>query len=80
MSGDGTFVGKRLHVVNLTFTILDEGKRAHSSDGNYCLAIFRQESYDEMKTALSDIRQEIENLSSIQVNDLIFDIVYFLGD
>ena len=79
VSGDGTFVGKRLHVVNLTFTILDEGKRAHSSDGNYCLAIFRQkESYDEMKTALSDIRQ-IENLSSIQVNDLIFDIVYFLG-
>ena len=80
LSGDGTFVGKRLHVVNFTFTILDEGRRAHSSDGNYCLAIFRQkESYDEMKTALSDIRQEVENLSSIQVNDITFDIVYFLG-
>ena len=42
VSGDGTFVGKRLQVVNFTFTILDEGKRAHSSDGNYCLAIFLQ--------------------------------------
>ena len=78
MSGDGTFVGKQLHVVNLTFSILDKGKRAHSSDGNYCLAIFRQERYDEM-TALSDIHQETQNLSSIQVNALIFDIMYFLG-
>lgn len=32
-----------------------------------------------MKTALSDIRQEVENLSSIQVNDIMFNIVYFLG-
>lgn len=39
LSRDGTFVEKLLHVVNFTFTILDEGRRAHSSDGNYCLAI-----------------------------------------
>ena len=32
-----------------------------------------------MKTALSDIRQEVENLSSIQVNYLTFNIAYFLG-
>ena len=31
LSGDGTFVGNRLHMVNFTFTILDEGRRAHSS-------------------------------------------------
>ena len=58
-----------------SITILDEGRRAHSSDGNYCLAIFRQqEIYDEMKTALSDICQEVENLSSIRVNDITFNI------
>ena len=74
LSGDGTFVGKRLHEVNFTFTILDEGRRAHSSDGNYCLAIFRQRESYEMKTALSDIRQEVENLL-IRVD---VDIVYFL--
>ena len=32
-----------------------------------------------MKWRLHDIRLEIENLSSIQVNDLTFDVVYFLG-
>ena len=42
LSGDGTCVGKRLHVVNFTFTLLDEGSKAHSADGNYCLAMFRQ--------------------------------------
>ena len=78
LSGDGTCVG---NVVNFTFTILDEGRKAHSADGNYCLAIFRQqESYDGMKTALSDIRREVENLTSIHVNDHKFDIVYFLGN
>ena len=29
-----------------------------------------------MKTALSDIRLEVENLSLIQVNDITFDIVF----
>ena len=78
MSGDGTFVGEQLHVVNFMFTHSRRGQK-RSSDGNYYLAIFRQkESYDEMKTALSDVRH-IENLSSIQVNDPTFDIVYFLG-
>ena len=33
LSGDGTCVGKRLHVVNFTFTLLDEGSKAHSADG-----------------------------------------------
>ena len=42
--------------------------------------MFRQkESYDEMKTALSDIRHEIESLSTIRVKDRVFRINYFLG-
>lgn len=30
ISGDGTNIGKRLHVVNVTFTSLDEGDAAYS--------------------------------------------------
>ena len=80
LSGDGTNMGKHLHVVNFTFTILDEGRKAYSAEGNYSLAIFReQESYEGIKNALADIRQEVETLSSIKVNGLDFDIIYHLG-
>ena len=70
-------MGKHLHVVNFTFNILDEGRRSYSAEGNYSLAIFcEQESYDEgIKNVLADIRQEVETLSSIKVNDLDFDII-----
>ncbi len=33
LSGDGTWVGKRLHVVNFTFTSPDEGALSYSSEG-----------------------------------------------
>ena len=79
LSGDGTYIGKRLHVVNFTFTILDEGRKAFSVEGNYCLAINQaDESYEGMKTALADICKAAESLSSIEV-DKKFDIVFFLG-
>lgn len=35
LSGDGTKIGKRLHVVNFMFTLLDEGKKAYSFEGNH---------------------------------------------
>lgn len=34
LSGDGTNIGKRLHVVNFTFTLLEEGALAYSAEGN----------------------------------------------
>lgn len=47
LTGDGTNIGKHLHVVNFVFTILDEGDLAYSAAGNHCIAIFKEsESYD----------------------------------
>ena len=39
LTGDGTNIGKRLHVVNFAFTLLDEGDKAYSAAGesNLCL-------------------------------------------
>lgn len=52
-TGDGTNMGKRLHVVNFEFTILDEGDLACSAMGNHCLAIFKEpEMYETLKNAL----------------------------
>ena len=80
LTGDGTNIGKRLHVVNFGFTILDEGDKAFSAAGNHCLAIFKEpESYDSMKKCLSDIIDEVNTLSSVDVNGTTFTIDYYLG-
>lgn len=49
LSGDGTCtnIGKRLHVVNITFTILEEGRKAMTADGNHLVAVMKvPENYD----------------------------------
>lgn len=56
LSGDGTNVGKRLHVVNITFTILEEGSKAMTADGNHIIAIIKvPENYERLAEALADI-------------------------
>ncbi len=48
LSGDGTQMGKRLHVVNFTFSLL-EGKTG-SCDRQHILAMFKEpEQYDSIK-------------------------------
>ena len=81
LSGDGTSIGKRLHVVNFTFTVLDEGSKAYSYEGNHSIAIFREEEkkYDGLQRALADIISEVETLNSISVDGTSFGIEYFLG-
>ncbi|CAB4031444.1 Hypothetical predicted protein [Paramuricea clavata] len=66
LSGDATNVGKRLHVVNVTFTILDEGSKAMSADGNHIIAIIKEpENYEKLLEALSDIRGDWKFLACI---------------
>ena len=46
LTGDGTRIGRHLHVVNFGCTLLDEGDKVYSPAGNHCLAIFKEpESY-----------------------------------
>ena len=80
LSGDGTNIGKQLHVVNFTFTLLEEGSLAHSSQGSHILAVLKEpEKYDTWKNGLSDIRTEVENLTTLEHNGIRFNIVYYLG-
>ena len=54
LSGDGTNIGKCLHVIN--FILLEEGALAYLAEGNHPLAIIKEsEKYDEMCSALKDI-------------------------
>ena len=80
LTGDGTNIGKRLHVVNFGFTIIDEGDLAYSATGNHCIAIFKQtEDYASLKAALRDIVTEVESLETITIDGKNFRIVYYLG-
>ena len=80
LTGDGTRIGKHIHVVNFGFTLFDEGDKVYSASGNHCLAIFKEpKTYELMKNALKDIVSEMEFLSSITVSDMSFTIDYFLG-
>ncbi len=79
LNGDGTNIGKHLHVVNFGFTILEEDK-ACSAAGNHCLAVFKEpESYDSLKRCLSNLITEVGSLSSIEVDGTTFDVAYYLG-
>ena len=80
LSGDGTCIGKRLNVVNFTYTILNEGKTAMTESGNYVLAILKtKENYDSIRISLEDLRKEMEDLKEITVNEKKYNIEYFLG-
>ena len=80
LSGDGTNIGKRLHVINFTFTLLDEGSKAYSSDGNHVIAILKdEENYDSLQRGLADVRNEVEQLTSIEVEGITYDLEYYLG-
>ena len=80
LSGDGTWVGKRLHVVNFTFTIPDEGPMAYSSEGNHVLPILKvPESYESLANALEDIRREVCELKEIEVVQTLTRLSFSLG-
>ena len=80
LSGDGTNIGKRLSVIDITYTILNEKNLAMSEKGNYLLAVIRaKESYKTLSTSLSDLIKEMGELKEIFVDDNIYHLEYSLG-
>ena len=81
LTGDGTQIGRGITVVNIAFTILEEGNRACSSSGNHGLAILkvRESDYTELYDAMQDIVIEASNLKTVTINDNLYKIEYFLG-
>lgn len=80
LCGDGTNIGRRLKIVNITFTILNEKDTAMSERGKYVSVIIkRSETYDNLKSSLADLINEMESLKQLSVVDYTYDIGYFLG-
>ena len=74
LTGDGTNIGKHLHVVPL------QSWMKVILPGNHCIAIFKEaEHYGTLKLCLQDIIQDVEKLTSILVGEIEFAIDYYLG-
>ena len=80
LTGDGTQIGRGLNVVNIAFTIIDEGEKVYSVLGNYSLAILKiGEKYEELAAGLQDIIAEAENCEVVNVDDKVYNIEFYLG-
>ena len=80
LTGDGTNIGRSVHVVNIAFTLLNDQSSVSSPHGNHSLAIFKiAEDYNSLKLALDDILKEASELKTVQFNGNTHTIEYFLG-
>lgn len=71
---------KRLNVLNITFTVLDEGILAYSSDGNHPLALLKElEKYESLQRSLDNLQNKVEKLTEIVVDGETYQIDYYLG-
>ncbi|KAJ8049453.1 Proline-rich transmembrane protein 1 [Holothuria leucospilota] len=79
ISGDGTRIGKRIHVLNFVFSII--GQQGCSGEkGSYLVGIIKvPEKYESLKEGLKDIIEEVNNLKEITVDDNIFQVEFYLG-
>ncbi len=67
--------------MNLTFTVLNEGKLAETSEGNYMIGIFdiTNEDYDTISICFAEIKIEIDNLSEIEIDGSKYKIETYIG-
>lgn len=78
-SGDGTWIGKTLHVVNFTFTIINDPE-AMSSEGNCLSAIFQDsEGYEALTKHLADVKAAMEQSEEVSVGGHTYKVSYYLG-
>lgn len=80
LTGDGTQIARGLSVVNIAFTVIEEGQLACSASGNHTIAILKvNEDYDELAAGLEDVVKEAEDLEVLTINGRVFNINFFLG-
>ena len=80
-SADGAQIIRQKSILNLTFTVLNEGKLAETSEGNYTIGIFdiTNEDYDTISICFAEIKIEIDNLSEIEIDGSKYKIETYIG-
>ena len=63
-------------ILNLTFTVLNEGKLAETSKGNFGIPA---EDYGSISACLEQIKLQIDNLSEIEIEGINYKIEKYIG-
>ena len=80
LTGDGTRIVRGLDVVNIAFTIINEGSRAQSVYGNYSVAILKvSENYEELQAGLEDIWSVAKDIKVVTIKGQVHRIQFYLG-
>ena len=80
LTGDGTQIARGLNVVNIAFTILEEGQMACSVSGNHSVMILKvSEKYEDLAAGLEEFIAEAKDLEVLSIDDKVIQIEFFLG-
>jgi hypothetical protein len=79
-AGDGTNTARHQSLLAMSFSILNEGKKARTASGTYIVGLFDIcESYEEIEEAVAEIEEEMKNLTDIEINGQKYFIEQYLG-
>ena len=80
-SADGAQIIKNKLILNLTFTVLNEGKIAETAKGNYTCGLFdiTKEDYQTMCTCLEQIKDQINELNELVIDGIKDQIEKYIG-
>lgn len=86
LAGDGTNIARNFTILNLTFGFLDPINQNNISNpntasGNFILGNFhiKKECYQELKTALAELIEILENLTEITISGKTYKIEFYLS-
>ena len=71
-----------MHLVVIAFILVEDEPNPNAPRGNHTIALINTtEEYDNLVEALDDITTEINNLKSLTVNNVLYDLeFYFAAD
>ena len=81
LSGDGTIIYRGNKTLVISFSILNEGKKATTATGTYVIGNFemKKECYEEIKTSVKELNEELKNLDTINVDNKEYKVEQYLG-
>jgi hypothetical protein len=81
LSADGTQIGRFIKIINITFTIINDTKKAKTASGNYTLGIIycrnNDESYETLKLFFPYLIEEIRNFNNVEFEEKKYPIDYY---
>lgn len=80
ITGDGKAISRSMHLVVIAFTLVEDEPNPNAPRGNHTIALLNTtEVYDNLVEALDDIATEINNLKSLTVNNVLYDLEFFFA-